>query len=238
MKLTKYTGRDTTATLLGWTFLMLALHPLEFAKLRRAILEDIGSGDDLQNLDFSKLKNCRYLQYVLNETLRIFPPVPINNRVADKDTILPTGGGTDGKSPIALQKGTPVTFCVYLMQRRKDLWGEDACEFKVYTSKSPKRGKLTDRHQPERWIDRKHDWSFLPFNGGPRVCLGQQYALTEANYLVARMLQRYDGIELVQSETHPIGFADGKWDIPKLEGITKAPKAVNVRLRKAGIPDR
>lgn len=102
-----------------------------FNKLRQAIIEDIGPGNDEQEIDFSKLKSCKYLQYVLNETLRLFPSVPINNRVAETNTILPTGGGPDGKSPVALQPGAYVTYSVYAMHRRKDLWGEDALEFKV-----------------------------------------------------------------------------------------------------------
>lgn len=129
-----YAGRDTTSTLLSWTLLLLALHPEVFTKLRQAVIEDIGPGSGEQQIDFAKLKSCKYLQYVLNETLRLFPSVPINNRVAEVDTVLPTGGGPDGTSPIALQAGSYVTYCVQAMHRRKDLWGEDALEFKVQRS--------------------------------------------------------------------------------------------------------
>lgn len=110
---------------------MLPLHPDVFHKLRQAVLQDIGPDNESEELDFAKLKSCKYMQYVINETLRVFPPVPANSRVASKDTILPTGGGPNGKSPIAIRKGTPVLFVVYAMHRRTDLWGEDAMEFKV-----------------------------------------------------------------------------------------------------------
>lgn len=110
---------------------MLALYPKEFAKLRRAVIDDLGSETDPTGMDFQKLKSCKYMSYVLNETLRLFPSVPINARVAVRDTVIPKGGGPDRQSPIALRKDDVVTFCVYAMHRRKDLWGEDAWEFKV-----------------------------------------------------------------------------------------------------------
>jgi cytochrome P450 len=72
------------------------------------------------------------------------------------------------------------------MHRRKDLYGEDAEEFK-----------------PERWLDNpvtgrkglRTGWEFLPFNGGARICLGQQFALTEAGYTIVRMAQTFSEIE-------------------------------------------
>jgi cytochrome P450 len=152
-------ARDTTASLLSWMFLMLAKHPSVVQKLRAAVLDDFGTEASPKNeISFTTLKKCHYLQWVLNETLRLYPPAPINTRVAARDTTLPTGGGPDGKSPIAVRKGQIITLCVYAMQRRLDLWGDDAMEFK-----------------PERWAEtRKKDWTFLPFSGGPRTCIGRE----------------------------------------------------------------
>lgn len=70
------------------------------------------------------------------------------------------------------------------MHRRSDIYGADADEFK-----------------PERWSPDapggplRPGWGYLPFNGGPRICVGQQYALTEAGYTIVRLLQTFDGIE-------------------------------------------
>ncbi|KAJ5595425.1 uncharacterized protein N7459_001633 [Penicillium hispanicum] len=171
-------GRDTTASLLSWTTLMLARHPQVFQKLRETILETFGTYSHPRNLTFATLKSCQYLQYCFNETLRLYPVVPFNRRNATCDTTLPHGGGPDGLSPIYLRKGQPVIYSVHLMHRRKDLWGPDAEEFK-----------------PDRWGSRKAGWEYLPFNGGPRICIGQQFALTEAGYVLARLLQRFDKIE-------------------------------------------
>lgn len=178
-------GRDTTASLLGWVFYFLARHELVFQKLRRAIVEDFGEyHNDQHTISFVSLKNCQYLQHCLNEVLRLVPIVPVNGRKSVKDTTLPRGGGPDGKSPVFVKKGTAVRYSVYVMQRNKEIWGQDADEFR-----------------PERWIGRKVGWEFLPFNGGPRVCIGQQFALTSAGFAVVRLLQRFDRVENLDSTT-------------------------------------
>lgn len=168
-------GRDTTAGLLGWTWYWLARHPAVFTKLRETVLEAFGT--DTSMMSFESLKECQYLQHVLSEVLRLHPLVPENIRMAVKNTSLPRGGGPDGESPIYIEAGQSVLYNVHVMQRRKDLWGQDADDFR-----------------PERWVDLRPGWNFLPFNGGPRICLGQQFALTEASYVMVRMLQRFDKV--------------------------------------------
>ncbi|KAF2870936.1 cytochrome P450 52A12 [Massariosphaeria phaeospora] len=171
-------GRDTTASLLSYVFMLLTDHPEVYSKLRTVILEEFGTYAHPRDISFAKLKSCSYLQWVLSETLRLYPVVPIDGRRALTDTTLPTGGGPDGKSPIYIRKHMPVDYSVYVMHRRKDLWGADADDFK-----------------PERWNGRRVGWEFLPFNGGPRICIGQQFALTEAGYTIVRLLQRFEAIE-------------------------------------------
>ncbi|KAF4628259.1 hypothetical protein G7Y89_g9894 [Cudoniella acicularis] len=89
-------GRDTTAVLLGWVFFSLSRNPSIYSKLRRRILEDFGTFENCvpeSDITFKKIKACEYLQWVLNESLRMYPPVPWNSRVAGRDTTLPVGGG-------------------------------------------------------------------------------------------------------------------------------------------------
>lgn len=176
-------GRDTTAGLMGWVFYCLVRHPRVWAKLRAVVLETFGSysGDSeitLQRITFHKLKSCTYLQHVLSETLRLHSIVAFNSRMAARDTTLPTGGGPDGTMPVFIPAGSEVAFSSHVMHRRKDLWGPDA-----------------DQFVPERWETKRPGWSYIPFNGGPRICIGQQFALTEAGYVIVRMLQRYEAIE-------------------------------------------
>ncbi|KAI0998873.1 Cytochrome P450 monooxygenase [Podosphaera aphanis] len=175
-------GRDTTASLLGWLFMLLTKDPARYKKLRDLIVAEFGTYENPSNITFSKIKSCQYLQFCINEALRLYPVVPANMRVANKDTTLPRGGGKDGKSKIFIPKGTTVEYYVHVLHHRKDLWGEDAEEF-----------------IPERWQDRKFGWDFLPFNGGPRICIGQQFALTEASYVTIRLLQRFDTMSPVNA---------------------------------------
>ncbi|USP79993.1 cytochrome P450 71A23 [Curvularia clavata] len=175
-------GRDTTASLTAWVLYCLVRNPRVYRKLRVTVLETFGtySRNVGQSITFEKLKNCSYLQYILKETLRLHSVVPFNSRCAVRDTTLPTGGGPDGNMPIFVPKGTEVNFSTHVLHRRKDLWGEDADEF-----------------VPERWEKRRvgTTWQYIPFNGGPRICIGQQFALTEAGYVLVRISQRYDAIE-------------------------------------------
>ncbi|KAF4554344.1 Cytochrome P450-like protein 66 [Elsinoe fawcettii] len=169
-------GRDTTASLLSNVWWILSKRPDIYAKLREEV-DAIGSGRPT----FEEIKDMKYLKALLNESLRLHPVVPLNSREATEDTYLPRGGGPDGRSPLFVPKGRVVTFSTYAMHRRKDYYGEDAEEFK-----------------PERWLGEKGlrpGWEYLPFNGGPRICLGQQFALTEASYTTIRLMQTFKAIE-------------------------------------------
>jgi cytochrome P450 len=180
-------GRDTTACLLSFCTYELARNPEIYAKLRQEILTQLGH--DTSRLTFSSLKDCSYLQYVLNETLRLYPPVPDNNRFAVVDTWIPRGGGPDEMSPVFIPKGNQVNYNVYAMQRDPSIWGP-----------------LAHKFIPERW-EKGHPeyrkvgaWDYLPFNGGPRICVGQQYALANAGYVIARLCQYYERMESLDPE--------------------------------------
>lgn len=199
-------GRDTTAGLLGWTFFLLARNPQVYNKLRTILVETFGEYDSPRDITFERLKGCTYLQHVLQESLRLYPSVPLNSRMAVKDTSLPLGGGPNGTSPMYVRKGEEVNYPVFVMQRRKDIWGPDANEF-----------------NPERWASRKAGWEYLPFNGGPRICLGQQFALTEAGYVTTRLVQLFDEITAINpSEEDKHQYS-----------VTSAPKSVLVNLHSS-----
>lgn len=152
-------GRDTTASLLSSAFFFLSRNHGVWEKLRGCIVEEFGDSEHPKGeITQAKLKDIPYLRYVLNEVLRLTPPVPLNFRVATKDTSLPVGGGPDRKSPIYVKKGMIVAYSVYAMHRRTDFYGPDAHLFR-----------------PERWQNARRSWDYLPFNGGPRICLGREF---------------------------------------------------------------
>ena len=151
-------GFETTSSLLGFTFALLEANQESFNKLRNIIVEEFGTELHPRTpMTFETLKNCSFLQHIMSETLRLYPAGPSNARVAVCDTVLPVGGGPDGKGPIAVPKGATVQLGVYLCHRRKDIWGDDAAEFR-----------------PERWEGRKKGFEFIPFNAGPQICIGRK----------------------------------------------------------------
>lgn len=181
-------GRSTTASLLASIFFELSRHPEVWQKLREEVIGHFGEGtpEDLQKITFESLKRCTYLKWVINETLRLYPPVANNFRQAKHDTSLPTGGGELGKERIFVEKGQIIVFHIYTCQRLQNYFGKDA-----------------EKYRPERWADlTKIGWAFMPFGSGPRVCLGQQFALTEASYVTARLAQLFSRIHC-HSDNYP-----------------------------------
>jgi len=174
-------GRDTTASLLTNVWWILSKRPDLWTKLQAEVASLDGA-----HPTFEQLKDLKYLRALLNEALRLYPVVPQNSREAQEDTTLPVGGGPDGSSPLFIPKGQVVGWSVYAMHRRTDYYGADAEEFR-----------------PERWLDDPASgtkglrpvWEYLPFNGGARICLGQQFALTEASYTTVRLCQAFGAIE-------------------------------------------
>ncbi|KPI34486.1 Cytochrome 52A13 [Cyphellophora attinorum] len=176
-------GRDTTACTLSWLFLELSRNPKVVERLREEIHEHIGT--DGRPPTYQEIKDMKYLTWVINETLRLYPVVPFNVRGALKDTTLPRGGGPDGKQPLGILKDTPIGYSTILMQRRRDLYPP--------ISESFPYDPLD--WVPERWATwTPKAWQYIPFNGGPRICIGMNFAMSEMGYTVVRLLQEFDTI--------------------------------------------
>ncbi|KAK4142529.1 cytochrome P450 [Dichotomopilus funicola] len=175
-------GRDTTAALLGWIFYFLSRHRDVWVRLRCEIILIYGPyQEDDPGVTFRQLRDgLHYLTAVINETLRMAPVVPLNDRISLRDTVLPRGGGPNRDKPVFVPEGTQILIPTYALGQRPDIWGPDA-----------------DQYRPERWLEnggRKFGFEYVPFGGGARQCLGQQLARIKASYVVIRMLQRYDAI--------------------------------------------
>ena len=166
-------ARDTTSIAIANTLFHLARNPQVWTDLRSAALA-LGS----QPLTFELLKSLTLFRYVLFEAIRLQGPSGRVRRTALRNTVLPVGGGPDGRSPVFVEKGVVVALHIWGLHHDRDIWGDDVDEFK-----------------PERWVDRRPMWEFVPFFGGPRICPAQQQVLTQAVYVLVRLVREFAGIE-------------------------------------------
>ncbi|KAF9033991.1 cytochrome P450 [Hymenopellis radicata] len=174
-------GRDTTASTLSFVVYFLATHPEVMARLRAEVFQVVGPHRQPGIVDVKELK---YMKAVINETLRLFPPVPANVRETVEGALLPPD--VPGEKPIYVPPHTQVVYSVMVMHRRKDLWGPDADEF-----------------DPDRFLDERNKkyfvpnpFIFLPFNAGPRICIGQQFAFNEMSFMLVRLMQNFRSFTL------------------------------------------
>ncbi|KAJ7909793.1 cytochrome P450 [Mycena leptocephala] len=195
-------GRDTTASLLTFTIYVVAEHPEILAKLREEILRVVGP---MQRPTYYNFRDMKYLRAGLNETLRLYSPVPFNTRTTIQPTLF---HNSKGGPPLYIPAGTRSPFSTILMHRRKDLWGPDALEF-----------------DPERFLDERlhkyltpNPFIFLPFNAGPRICLGQQFAYHESSFFLVRLLQTCSGAPPALDAQPPAARPPAVWQTDDKSG--------------------
>ncbi|KAJ7062830.1 cytochrome P450 monooxygenase pc-3 [Mycena amicta] len=195
-------GRDTTSATITFAIYMLAEHPDKARRLREEILDRVGPSRRPTHDD---VKNMPYLRAFINETLRLYPPVPVDSRTSKNATTWPST--TPGGPPLYVPANTKIIYTVFLMHRRKDLWGPDALEF-----------------DPDRFIDDRlgkyltpNPYIFLPFNAGPRICLGQQFAYQETSFFLIRLLQRFCAIHLAPDAQPESSKPPPHWKLSELK---------------------
>jgi cytochrome P450 len=167
-------GRDTTAQALSWSFFRLCTEAGVQQKLRAEIVSVLRQSGEMEvlvgqkgegHISYDTLAQMKYVEAFCMEVLRLHPSVPKEGKCCFKDDVLPDG------TPV--RKGDCISFLPWVMGRDKDLWGEDALEFK-----------------PERFLDkaRPSPFVFIAFQAGPRTCLGQNFAIQEMKTCLARSL--------------------------------------------------
>ncbi|EFJ10690.1 hypothetical protein SELMODRAFT_183651 [Selaginella moellendorffii] len=161
-------GQETSAKWLAWTMMLLAINPSWQERAREEVRQVCQS----QAPDAESLSKLKIVGMVLNESLRLYSPAVAIVRSCFKDAKL---------GHLSFPEGSGVIIPILYLLHDKDIWGDDANEFR-----------------PERFADgissaskTQHLFAFLPFSQGQRVCLGQSFAHTEAKIAVAMILQRF-----------------------------------------------
>ncbi|KAK8018932.1 hypothetical protein PG991_008122 [Apiospora marii] len=168
-------SNDSLAGIMTATLWFLSRDARVYAKLRQTVLDTVG----YEVPTYQQIGGFPYLQQVTNEAMRLLPPIPVNARIANKDTWLPTGGGPEGKDSLLIKKGQPLVLSTWGAGRHSKNFGDDALEFR-----------------PERWDDLSTDTpGFLPFLIGPRTCSGQAYVQRQSTYTLVRFVQHFSKIE-------------------------------------------
>jgi len=157
-------GHETTANALNWTFYLLSQNP----EPREKLLQELQTVLEGRAPTLNDLPNLPYLEWVINESMRMYPPVWMMGR---KSLVPFEMGGYH------FPAGMTFLFSQWVIHHHPDLW-QDPTTFR-----------------PERW-DPEHGekvqpWSYFPFGGGPRICIGMPFAQLEAKLLLATIMQRY-----------------------------------------------
>ncbi|MEM6897605.1 MAG: cytochrome P450 [Pseudomonadota bacterium] len=160
-----FAGHETTALALTWALYLLAFDPSVQERARAEVKAAMG---DREEAGFDDLPNLKLVGRVIDEALRLYAPAGFLTRKALED---------DELSGTPVRAGMTVILPIHAMHRHRLLWERpDAFD--------------PDRFLPER-SEERHRYAYLPFGGGPRVCIGAALALQEAQILLASVLARY-----------------------------------------------
>lgn len=157
-------GHDTSTALLAWSLHLLARHPDVLAQAQQEVDAVAGRG----SLQMAHVEALSYLDEVVKEALRLYPPIHVANRIAAEETTI---------AGYALQAGNRVMASIYLAHRDERVW------------------EAPEQFRPERFAPhapRRPPFTYIPFGAGPRHCIGAAFAQVEAKVVLARILQQFE----------------------------------------------
>jgi len=161
-----FAGHDTTSSGISFTFYNIAKYPDVQQKVYEEIIDVIG---DDEELTMQKLNSLHYLDLVIKESLRMYPPVPYYGRKLSEE--LTAGGYT-------FPKDMNVYVSPYLLSKNPDIYPEPE-KFNPY------------RFEAERSYDKVNPFSYIPFSAGSRNCIGQKFAQHELKVIVSTVVKNF-----------------------------------------------
>lgn len=194
-------GHETTANLLSFTFMMLSRHPDVARRLHDEAVSVLGGGDG-RPATLEDVPRLSYAKMVLEEVLRLYPPAWSFERQATAPDVI---GG------YAVDRGAIVAVCPYVLHRHPLYWDNP-------------EGFDPERFTPERSAGRPR-YAYVPFGAGPRTCIGNHFAMMEAQIILAMVAREYR-LDLVSAH-----------DVVLDPVITLRPKTgIKVERRRWGCP--
>ena len=158
-------GHETTANAMSWAPYLLTRHPEVVEKMRNEIKQVLGDREPA----FEDLPKLQYVHQVIQESMRLYPPAWVTDRVALED---------DEINGVAIPKDTMVIIYIYGAHHSDKLWDQP------------------EQFRPERFakenIKSKPAFAYMPFGGGPRLCIGNNFAMMEMQLALTKMVRRFD----------------------------------------------
>lgn len=183
-------GHETTGSVMTWTLYLLTKNPEKMAKVQEEIDTMLGDKIKAGNLTMADVRGVNYLRWCVAESMRVYPHPPVLIRRALEDDVLPSGS----KVP----KGQDMIISVYNIHHSESFWPNP------------------DDFEPERWSayntprdnpnEKNTNFRYIPFSGGCRKCVGDQFALLETYVALSVLLYKFD-FQLVKDQK--IGMTTG-----------------------------
>lgn len=157
-------GHETTASALTWTFYLISQHPEVYKKLKNEVDTIVGK----EEMTFAHFQQLKYTKACLNEAMRLYPPVWIIGRKATEDNMV---------GDYLIKKDMDILILPYIMHRHPDYW------------------KNPETFDPDRWeteeVKQMDKFTYFPFAAGPRMCIGNNFALFEADIIITKVIQQF-----------------------------------------------